>query len=139
MWPAPCSRHPADPDFSATVLVTFSRQPFEQDESSPLVTTVSDSAHDVLGHPATRRGEPFWTDCELLAEAGIPAVLIGVDSGGAHAAQEWVDLSSLHLDADSLRCGDHLYRLRSQDPYSADRPGQVDSPGFSRRKSVPEL
>jgi acetylornithine deacetylase len=42
-----------------------------------------------------RRGEPFWTDCALLAEAGIPCLLFGVDGGGAHAATEWVSLDSL--------------------------------------------
>lgn len=56
-----------------------------------LLSTVA----EVTGKPAIERGEPFWTDCALLSEAGIPAVLFGVSGGGAHAATEWVDLGSL--------------------------------------------
>jgi len=41
------------------------------------------------------RGEQFWTDCALLADAGIDAVLFGPAGEGAHAAEEWVDLDSL--------------------------------------------
>jgi hypothetical protein len=41
-------------------------------------------------------GEAFWTDAVLLAHAGIPTMLFGVDGAGAHAASEWVDLQSLH-------------------------------------------
>ncbi|MET0976942.1 MAG: M20/M25/M40 family metallo-hydrolase, partial [Leifsonia sp.] len=44
---------------------------------------------------AVTRGEPFWTDAGLILEAGIPCVIIGVDGGGAHAADEWVDLASV--------------------------------------------
>jgi acetylornithine deacetylase/succinyl-diaminopimelate desuccinylase-like protein len=51
---------------------------------------------DVTGRPARQGGEAFWTDAALLAEAGIPAVLFGVDGAGAHASSEWVDLGSLH-------------------------------------------
>ena len=32
----------------------------------------------------------------LVADAGIPAVLFGVDGAGAHAASEWVTIDSLH-------------------------------------------
>jgi acetylornithine deacetylase len=38
----------------------------------------------------------------LLADAGIPAVLFGVDGAGAHAAAEWVDLGSLHDATDAV-------------------------------------
>jgi len=48
------------------------------------------------GRTITRRGERFWTDCALHADAGIPAVLFGVDGAGAHAATEWVTIDSLH-------------------------------------------
>ena len=49
----------------------------------------------VTDRPAIRRGESFWTDCALLAEAGIPCLRFGADGGGAHAANEWVTLESL--------------------------------------------
>ena len=38
---------------------------------------------------------PFWADSALLCAAGIPTVLYGPSGGGAHAAQEWVDLDSV--------------------------------------------
>ena len=40
-------------------------------------------------------GVLFWTDAALVAAAGIPTVLFGPAGEGAHAAVEWVDISSL--------------------------------------------
>ena len=40
-------------------------------------------------------GAPYWTDCAILAAAGIPSFLYGPSGDGAHAAIEWVDLESL--------------------------------------------
>ena len=40
-------------------------------------------------------GAPYWTDCAILAEAGIPSFLYGPSGEGAHAAIEWVDLASV--------------------------------------------
>lgn len=40
-------------------------------------------------------GAPFWTDAALIAEAGIPTVLLGPVGAGAHAEVEWVDVASL--------------------------------------------
>jgi len=59
---------------------------------------------DVTGRRPRHRGEAFWTDAALLADAGIPAVLFGVDGAGAHASAEWVDLDSLH---DTTRAMEH--------------------------------
>ena len=42
-----------------------------------------------------RRGDPWWTDAGLIADAGIPAVLVGPAGGGAHADEEWVTTGSL--------------------------------------------
>ena len=49
------------------------------------------------GAPAVIRGEPFWTDCALYADAGIPVVLFGAAGTGAHAATEWVSLDSVEI------------------------------------------
>jgi len=40
-------------------------------------------------------GAPFWTDAALIADAGIPTVLLGPSGEGAHAEVEWVDVPSL--------------------------------------------
>ncbi len=63
---------------------------------------------DALHNSQNRRGWidvcviSFLTDAALLAEAGIPAVLFGVDGAGAHAASEWVDLDSLRAATRAL-------------------------------------
>jgi acetylornithine deacetylase len=74
----------------AEVRMLVSREPFEVDEGHDLVHTVSAAAH-VSGVV----GVPFWTDAALVAAAGIPSVLFGPAGEGAHAAVEWVDVSSL--------------------------------------------
>lgn len=45
---------------------------------------------------------PYWADSALLAAAGIPTVLFGPLGGGAHALDEWVDLSSVVRVRDAL-------------------------------------
>ena len=55
-----------------------------------------------LGRAPEWRGEPFWTDCAILAGAGIPAVMFGADGGGAHSAEEWADEASVEALTDIL-------------------------------------
>ncbi|NUR77359.1 MAG: M20/M25/M40 family metallo-hydrolase [Thermoleophilia bacterium] len=74
----------------AEVRLLVSREPFELDESHELVQTVA-AAAGTTGVV----GLPFWTDAALIAAAGIPTLLFGPAGEGAHAAVEWVDVSSL--------------------------------------------
>ncbi|WP_198943475.1 M20/M25/M40 family metallo-hydrolase [Actinokineospora bangkokensis] len=90
------------PDFRAELRPGLHRAPFQADEGSPVVRALLHHAEQVLGHPPAVRGEPFWTDCALLDGAGIPCALFGVDGGGAHAADEHVDLASLDRLTDVL-------------------------------------
>jgi len=85
----------AQPEFRYTITRGLERYPFQADESEAIVQTTVAAVERATGREAIRRGEPFWTDCALLAEAGIPCLLFGVDGGGAHAASEWVTLESL--------------------------------------------
>jgi acetylornithine deacetylase len=55
------------------------------------------------------RGEPFWTDCALLRDAGIPCLMFGATGGGAHAADEWVDLASVETLAEILAGAVHRF------------------------------
>jgi acetylornithine deacetylase len=87
------------PGFSYRIVPGLSEPPFEADRSSAIVQTVLATVEEVTGAAPVLRGEPFWTDCALLAAAGIPAVLFGVTGGGAHAASEWVDLASVETVA----------------------------------------
>ncbi|MFD5830777.1 M20/M25/M40 family metallo-hydrolase [Lentzea sp. NPDC060358] len=86
------------PDFRATLTRGLARDPFEADPGAEVVRTLVAN----LGEPPVIRAEPFWTDCALLAAAGIPCLLFGVDGAGAHAATEHVDLASLDRLTDVL-------------------------------------
>ena len=85
----------AHPSVRFTLTRLVARGAFEAPLSSPLVQTVLEQAERVLGRAPVTRGEPFWTDAGLIAEAGIPCLLIGVDGGGAHASSEWATVGSV--------------------------------------------
>jgi acetylornithine deacetylase len=84
-----------DPDFSASVLVLGSREPFEVAEDEAIVRTVRRQAATFLGAEPDIVGVSYWADSALLAAAGIPTVLFGPRGEGAHAEVEWVDVASL--------------------------------------------
>ncbi|MCD2440947.1 ArgE/DapE family deacylase [Agromyces sp. SYSU K20354] len=92
----------ADPGFTADIELATHREPFESSATSAIATVVSEAFRDIAGREPTRRGEPFWTDCALLHAKGIDTVMFGVDGGGAHAADEWVELDSLRAVTDTL-------------------------------------
>lgn len=85
----------AQPGFRYRIGRGLERQPFQVGEGEAIVQSTFAAVERATGRPAIHRGEPFWTDCALLSEAGIPCLLFGVDGGGAHAATEWVTLESL--------------------------------------------
>lgn len=85
----------SETDLAYDVSITFERPAFATDPDSPIVRDLVEAAKASTGETPVLRGEAFWTDCALLADGGISTVLFGVDGGGAHAAQEWVDLDSL--------------------------------------------
>lgn len=91
-----------DPRFRFDVTITGHRSPFAAQPDSLIGRFLGEAVAAITGAPAARRGEPFWTDCALLADAGIDTVLFGVDGGGAHAAEEWVTLDSLRTVTDAL-------------------------------------
>jgi acetylornithine deacetylase len=93
-----------DETFTYDLDVFFERPPFATAEGSAVVAALTDACRQAgVGAGAAAggetgpviRGEQFWTDCALLADAGIDAVLFGPAGEGAHAASEWVDLDSL--------------------------------------------
>lgn len=84
-----------DAEFAFTVVAGLERNPFSVDRNEAVVTSLIAAATQHSGAEPAVRGEPFWTDCALLSDAGIPTVLFGVDGGGAHAAEEWVTIDSL--------------------------------------------
>jgi acetylornithine deacetylase len=91
-----------DADFHAIVEPGLTRGPFEVPETEPIVATLDRAAAKATGRQPTRRGEPFWTDCAILKDAGIPCVMFGADGAGAHAATEWTTVASVRTLADIL-------------------------------------
>lgn len=90
------------PGLTATLTRLVGRGACEADPSSAIVTTVSSAFAAVTGEAPSVRGEPFWTDAGLIAEAGIACLVFGVDGGGAHADEEWVTVASLETLTDVL-------------------------------------
>ena len=64
-------------------------------ETEEIVQLVRRQGGAVLGHVPETVGVPFWADSALLAEAGIPTVVLGPTGEGLHSEVEWVDLASL--------------------------------------------
>jgi acetylornithine deacetylase len=89
-----------DPSFRAEIRRGIDRSPLETPEDAGIVKAIQTSAVQVLNHPAKIAGVAFWTDAAVLSAAGIPSVLFGPAGSGAHATEEWVDLSSVKLCAD---------------------------------------
>ncbi|MFI4997299.1 MAG: ArgE/DapE family deacylase [Hyphomicrobiales bacterium] len=83
------------PDFRYKLERSLERVPFEAKPEEPIVATLRKHATEALGHAPKVRGEPFWTDCAILKQAGISCVLFGADGAGAHAATEWADVASV--------------------------------------------
>jgi acetylornithine deacetylase len=91
-----------DPAFAPELIIGLERAPFEVGEDEPIVRALDRHATAALGRKPARRGEPFWTDCAILQQAGIPCLMFGADGGGAHAATEWTTLESVRKLSDIL-------------------------------------
>jgi len=86
----------ADPDFHATLTPLLARDWFETPHQSTIAAAVERSARACLGRQTRRMGQSWWMDSALLGAAGTDTVVIGPEGGGAHAAEEWVDLGTVH-------------------------------------------
>ncbi len=83
-----------DPQFRATLRMGLSRPPHEVARDADIVRVLERHARIALGREPVFSSVPFWTDCAILSGAGIPTVMFGPHGEGAHAAVEWVSLSS---------------------------------------------
>ncbi|KAF9641269.1 hypothetical protein BFW01_g629 [Lasiodiplodia theobromae] len=90
------------PGFKYELRVTFKRSTFDIDRAHPFVSLVSQKVEETTGAKPTFLAEPFWTDCALLSDAGIPVVIYGPKGEGLHAKTEWVDLKSVETVAETL-------------------------------------
>ena len=90
------------PSRPARIVPLVARPAMEADADSPIARIVLEQVGRATGAPAALRGDPWWTDAGLIAEAGIPVVLVGPVGGGAHADVEWVSTESLESLVDVL-------------------------------------
>lgn len=91
-----------DPSFRAVQRTLLVRDPFSVDVDEPIVQLASRELGRVRGDAPPISGVFGWMDSALLSAAGIPTVIVGPDGDGAHADEEWVDLSSALTAADAL-------------------------------------
>jgi acetylornithine deacetylase len=84
-----------DPTFRGHVRPFLSRSSFEVNAGGTIAGTVDRHATRVLGAPPARIGVSYWMDAAFLGAAGIDTVVIGPTGAGAHADEEWVELSSV--------------------------------------------
>jgi acetylornithine deacetylase len=90
----------SDPAFRAVVRRGIDRAPLETHADTDVVRALQAASASVLNRPLPISGVLFWTDAALLSAAGIPSVLFGPSGSGAHAVEEWVDLSSVKTCAE---------------------------------------
>ncbi|GAA4381189.1 M20/M25/M40 family metallo-hydrolase [Agromyces bauzanensis] len=100
------------------IVRVVSRPAMEAGAGAAIVRSVLDGVERVTGAPADRRGDPWWTDAGLIADAGIPVVLVGPIGGGAHADEEWVSIASLEALTDVIGrvIGDFCAATDDRDP-----------------------
>lgn len=91
-----------DPTFAATLRPFFTREPFEVSPDAPIVQALARAARASLGKPPRMVGDTPWMDAALLGTAGVETVVFGPSGGGAHSAEEWVDLDSVRRCAATL-------------------------------------
>lgn len=92
----------ADPDFEAEQTTLLVREPFEVSSNAGIVRELEAASAAMLGEVPPHVGEHPWMDSALLAGAGVETVVMGPCGAGAHAAEEWVDLESVHRFAEIL-------------------------------------
>lgn len=80
--------------FKAKLRPYQARVPYEIDPNAEIVQMMKRIIQDHTGRSAVISGASYWTDAALLAEAGVPSVVIGPTGEGLHSAEEWVDLQS---------------------------------------------
>ncbi|KAL6879331.1 peptidase M20 [Trichoderma novae-zelandiae] len=90
------------PDFKYSLRTTFHRSPFKADLSHPFSKLVHKHVGNALGKEPVVLGAPYWTDCALLEDAGIPALLWGPKGEGLHGKLEYVDVESIKQVTEAL-------------------------------------
>jgi acetylornithine deacetylase len=86
----------------ARATVTFERKPLDEDRDADIVVALADAVREATGREASYASSAAWMDAALIAEAGIPVVVIGAHGEGLHGEVEWVDLASVQQCSDAV-------------------------------------
>jgi acetylornithine deacetylase len=84
----------SDPELVAGRRTLLVRDPFEVAHDAEIVATVRAAAAEAMSAAPEIGGASYWADAAFIAAAGIPTVMFGPAGEGAHAAEEWVSISS---------------------------------------------
>jgi len=84
-----------DSELNAKLTLDFVRKGYEVDRDERIVRTLASLIESNTGIKPKFTGSGGWMDSAILGAAGIPTVLFGPSGEGAHAAEEWVSLSSI--------------------------------------------
>ncbi|KOS17140.1 Diaminopropionate ammonia-lyase [Escovopsis weberi] len=90
------------PDFRYDLRTTFSRSPFNIAADHPFTSLVRRHVGQAMGAEAKVTGGAYWTDCALLADAGMPSLLWGPRGHGLHGKEEWVEVESIKQVTEAL-------------------------------------
>lgn len=85
----------SSPGLAAKIEIVLSRPAYEIEPGAPIVHDLRASVRAVRGTSPRVVGELAWLDSALLGEAGIPTVIFGPAGAGAHAAEEWVNVTTV--------------------------------------------
>jgi acetylornithine deacetylase len=91
-----------DDQFKANFEIFFFRPAYEISPDQPIVQTVSRACKSIRRQAPKYEGMWAWLDSAILAQAGIPTVILGPSGDGAHAAVEYVDVDSVITTAEVL-------------------------------------
>ena len=84
-----------DEQFKAKFEVSFYRPPLEVPKDHLIVSALTGAYSNTVKQAPEFIGVGGWMDSAILAEAGIPSVIIGPGGEGLHAATEYVDFESV--------------------------------------------
>jgi acetylornithine deacetylase len=84
-----------DDQFRAKFEISFSRPPLEVARDHAIVGALTRAYSKTMKQTPDFIGVGGWMDSAILAEAGIPSVIIGPTGAGFHAATEYVDFESV--------------------------------------------
>ena len=90
------------PKFKYDIKATFNRSPFELSTDHEFSKLVGDTLESTTGEKLPFKAAPYWTDCALLADASIPALLWGPKGDGLHSKKEWVEVESIKTVTEGL-------------------------------------